>query len=159
MTGSPLTAIRSAWSASVGSLGAIAGAGIDLVESSAFAALLATGGSAFVDNGWSSREQHDAEGSEERLAVRWAAKEAVMKALHCGLGDLDPLDIEILNDPDGAPRVVLHRNALSSESMLQIKDWHLTLCHEDGWAVAIAIATRQPLTAEPVSPHEGNGHA
>ena len=157
--GSPLDALRSAWGASVTSLGAIAGAGVDLVETSGFAGLLSAGGSAFLDNGWSPQEQRDAAGSAERLAARWAAKEAVMKALRCGLGDLDPLDIEILTNPDGSPSVVLHRNALTAASTLRVGEWLLSLCHEDGWAVAIAIASRQPLTAEPVRPYEGNGHA
>jgi len=159
MTGSPLAPIRSAWSASVASLGTTAGAGVDLVDTSEFASLLAAGGSAFLDNGWSPQEQRDAEGSAERLAVRWAGKEAVMKALHCGLGDLDPLDIEILTGRDGSPAVVLHRNALAAASTLRVRDWHLSLCHEEGWAVAIAIANRQPFAAGPAQRHEGNGHA
>jgi len=159
VTGSPLAAIRSAWGASVGSFGVTAGAGIDLVDISDFAALMTAGGSAFLDNGWSAQEQHDAEGSAERIAARWAAKEGVMKALRCGLGDLDPLDIEILSETDGSPRVVLHRNALAAASKLQIGEWHLSLCHEDGWAVAIVIANRQPLAAEPEPADEGNRHA
>lgn len=158
MTDSPLAAIRSAWSAAVAALGSTSGAGIDLVEMRVFADLLAAGGSAFVDNGWSPQEQRDAEGSVERLAARWAAKEAVMKALHCGLGDLDPLDIEILTTAEGSPQVALHGNAATAASTLQIRDWHLSLCHEEGWAVAIAIADRQPPAAG-LAQHEGNGHA
>ncbi len=159
MTGSPLSPIRSAWNVSTASLGTTAGAGIDLVDAAQFAGLLAAGGSGFLDNCWSTQEQHDAEGSAERLAVRWAAKEAVMKALHCGLGVLDPLDVEILTQSDGSPRVVLHRNALAAASTLQVRDWHLSLCHEEGWAVAIAIANRQSAATGAAQLHERNGHA
>lgn len=159
MTGSPVAALRSVWSASIASLGTTAGAGVDLVELAAFTSLHATGGSAFLDNGWSSGEQRDAHGSVERLAARWAAKEAVMKALRCGIGDLDPLDIEILTEPDGAPRVVLHRNAVDAAAALGVRQWHVSLCHEDGWAAAIAIADRHEPAAGPTQTHERNEDA
>src|SRR5689334_14962243 len=102
----PGAAISSAWSASLAAISAdaaVVGAGIDLVDLTSFTALCETGGSAFLENGWTETERRDSQGSPERLAVRWAAKEAVMKALKLGLGDLDPLDIEILTDPSGAP--------------------------------------------------------
>lgn len=137
--------MQSAWGAARDSLpkdATVAGVGIDLVESGTFAGLHASGGNAFLDTGWTPDEQHDAAGSAERLAVRWAAKEAVMKALRCGLGDLEPLDVEIVSEADGAPRVVLHRTALARALALGVDRWHVSLCHEEGWAVAIVIAER-----------------
>lgn len=159
MTGTPVPAVRSAWSAAIASLGATAGAGVDLVELSAFTCLHDAGGSAFLDNGWSSGEQLDAQGSVERLAARWAAKEAVMKALRCGIGDVDPLDIEILVEPGGAPHVVLHRNALDAATALGVRQWHVSLCHEEGWAAAIAIADRLELPTSPRQTDEGDEDA
>lgn len=158
----PVAAVASAWNASTASITsatATAGAGIDLVEMATFTSLHATGGRAFLDNGWTRAEQRDAQGSPERLAARWAAKEAVMKALRCGLGDLDPLDIEILTETDGAPRVVLQRNALVAANALAVARWHLSLCHEDGWAAAIVIAERLPSAGDPTQLHEGNEDA
>lgn len=144
MTGSPIAAIETAWSAAAGSFGATAGVGLDVVETAALENLITAGGAAFLDAAWSTREQHDADGAAERLAVRWAAKEAVMKALQCGLGDLEPLDIEIRTSADGSPSVVLHGNARAAASALDVKGWHVSLCHEQGWAVAIAVADRTP---------------
>ena len=69
----------------------LAGIGVDLVDVGMFEELLVSGGAAFLDIGWTEGEQRDAEGSPERLAARWAAKEAVMKALGRGLGEVDPL--------------------------------------------------------------------
>ncbi len=155
----PIAALATAWTASipsVTSVGETAGAGIDLVDLAAFASLHRTGGQGFLDNGWTDAEQADAQGSAERLGARWAAKEAVMKALRCGLGDLDPLDIEILTEADGAPRVVLHRNALAAATALDIARWHVSLCHEEGWAAALAIAERSPVTNGSTQRHEGN---
>lgn len=158
----PVAVVASVWNASLPLLAlgaATAGAGIDLVDLASFASLHEAGGQAFLANGWTSAEQHDAQGSMERLAARWAAKEAVMKALRCGLGDLDPLDIEILTEPDGAPRVVLHRNALAAETALGVTRWHISLCHEDGWAAALAIAERSLANSDATTRHEGNNDA
>jgi holo-[acyl-carrier protein] synthase len=155
----PVAAVVSAWSASLASISsaeATAGVGIDLVEMTSFAELHAAGGQAFLDNGWTPTEQQDAGGSVERLAARWAAKEAVMKALGCGLGDLDPLDVEIAMDSRGAPYVSLHQNALTAASSRTIHRWHISLCHESGWAAAIAIAERRHSGSESTHQDEGN---
>jgi holo-[acyl-carrier protein] synthase len=158
VTGSPVAAIETAWRASAGSFGATVGVGIDVVETAPLESLITAGGSAFLDAAWSRFEQRDAAGAAERLAVRWAAKEAVMKALQCGLGDLGPLDIEIRTSPDGSPSVVLHGNADAAALALGVQRWHVALCHEQGWAVAIAVADRS-LTAPTGTPTiEGNRH-
>lgn len=158
----PVTVLASAWNASLGAISsdaATAGAGIDLVNMASFAILHETGGRAFLENGWTDAEQRDAQGSLERLAARWAAKEAVMKSLQRGLGDLDPLDIEILTESGGAPRVVLHRSALAAASALGIARWHVSLCHEEGWAAALAVAERSSATNGSTQRHEGNHDA
>ncbi len=158
----PVAALESVWSSTVPAIGSdcsTAGVGIDLVDLASFTALHEAGGAAFLQNGWTDAEQSDAQGSRERLAARWAAKEAVMKALRCGLGDLDPLDIEILTEPGGAPRVVLHRNALAAAASLGVVRWHVSLCHEDGWAAALAVAERSPATSRSPQRNEGNQDA
>lgn len=121
-----------------------AGLGIDVVETQALARLIASGGDSFVDRVWTSREQNDAQGSVERLAARWAAKEAVMKALRRGLGDLEPCDIEILTEDDGSPRVVLHGHAQKAASERGLEGWSISMCHEEGWAVSIVIVNSGP---------------
>ena len=158
----PGAAVSSVWDATLATIAsgaATAGVGIDLVDLAAFARMHDTGGHAFLANGWTSAEQRDADGSLERLAARWAAKEAVMKAMRCGLGDVDPLDIEILTAPDGAPLVLLHRNAFAAAAALGVARWHVSLCHEDGWAAALAIADRSPAASGAKQRHEGNEDA
>ena len=158
----PVAVLESVWSSSLSAISSelpTAGAGIDLVNLASVTALHETGGAAFLENGWTDAEQSDAQGSLERLAARWAAKEAVMKALRCGLGDLDPLDIEVLTEPGGAPGVVLHRNALAAAAALGIVRWHVSLCHEDGWAAALAVAERSPASSGSTQRHEGNHDA
>jgi holo-[acyl-carrier protein] synthase len=144
--GSPLGALQSAWQAStVGPNGPAAGVGIDLVEVEPLRQLVRSGGTAFLDTAWTSREQHDANGQPEGLAGKWAAKEAVMKTLQRGIGDLDPLDIEIVTTDVGAPGVKLHRAAQAAAWHKEIGQWHLSVTHEGGWAAAIAIALPRPV--------------
>lgn len=129
-----------------------AGVGIDLVDVADIERLVESGGAAFLESAWTANELHECEDSAERLAARWAAKEAVMKALGEGLGQISPLDVEVRLDPDsGAPRVHLHRHALERARAYAISKWFVSLCHENGWAVAIAIARCGPPAAPPKS--------
>jgi holo-[acyl-carrier protein] synthase len=82
-------------------------------------------------------ERHD---PVERYAVRFAAKEAVMKALGCGLGDIAMLDIEVVRAESGEPSVVLHGRAEELASRRGVTRWLLTLTHTERTAQAIAVA-------------------
>jgi holo-[acyl-carrier protein] synthase len=154
---SPIGAIWSAWAASADSAGQAAGVGIDLVEVGTLRDLVESGGPAFLDAAWTPREQRDANRQPEGLAGKWAAKEAVMKALQRGIGDVDPLDVEILTTQSGAPRVELHRTARAAARERKIGHWHISVTHEDGWAAAIAIASPDGmrLTAAVAATPEG----
>lgn len=140
----PIGALRAAWQASIKATEQAGGVGIDLVEVEPLRQLLVSGGRAFLDAAWTAREQRDANRQAEGLAGKWAAKEAVMKALGHGIGDMDPRDVEIVTAPQGAPQVDLHRSARAVAKQHHITTWHLSVTHEGGWAAAIAIASSQP---------------
>lgn len=150
----PLAALQTAWSAAAVNPGAN-GTGIDLVEISLFASLVQTGGQTFLDAAWTAAEQSDAEDSVERLAARWAGKEAVMKVLQRGIGDVDPLEVEIRTASDGSPRVVLHGGAYDIAEAQGLDDWNISLCHEQGWAAAIACAHRSVESNETEGAQDG----
>lgn len=76
----------------------------------------------------------------ERLAVRFATKEAVMKAMGVGIGAVDWHDIEVVRADGGQPSVVLHGRAASLADRLGIGSWQLTLSHSDLVAQATAVA-------------------
>lgn len=76
----------------------------------------------------------------ERYAVRWAAKEAVMKAMGVGLGAVAMRDIEVVRAESGAPSVVLHGTAAKKSAELGISEWKLTMSHSATTAQAIAVA-------------------
>ena len=75
------------------------------------------------------------------VAGRWAAKEAVAKALGTGFGrDCSWLDVEILRNPQGAPVVVLHGMGAETAEKLGIARIHVSISHEQNYAVAFAVA-------------------
>ena len=73
------------------------------------------------------------------LAARFAAKEAVMKAMHSGIGTVKFKDIEIRRHATGAPQIVLHNSALAQQEALGIASWLVSLSHTDEVALAVAI--------------------
>ncbi|MCY4068498.1 MAG: holo-ACP synthase [Acidimicrobiaceae bacterium] len=119
----------------------VAGVGVDLVNVDTLKRLLASNLSPFLDMAWTSVEQRDAADDPERLAARWAAKEAVMKSLGRGLGDVDPLDVEILHDHGGRPIARLHGAAASTAEQAGVEDIYISMAHEDGWAIAFAVVS------------------
>lgn len=120
----------------------VAGVGVDLVSVDTLERMLASSPTPFLDTAWTTVEQQDAAGDPERLAARWAAKEAVMKALGRGLGDVDPLDVEILHNHDGAPVVRLRGSAAQAAERAEVETVHVSMSHDEGWAVAFAVGSR-----------------
>ena len=76
----------------------------------------------------------------ERYAGRFAAKEAVMKALGVGLGEVPMFDIEVVRAESGAPELELHGRAAEVAAARGVTGWLLSLSHTDHVAHAIAIA-------------------
>jgi holo-[acyl-carrier protein] synthase len=76
----------------------------------------------------------------ERLAARFAAKEAVMKALGVGLGAFAFHDVEVVNAPSGKPSLVLRGKAAALAEAQGVRRWELSLTHTDRTAHAVAVA-------------------
>lgn len=76
----------------------------------------------------------------ERYAVRFAAKEAALKAMRIGLFQVPLTEIEVARSDSGAPALVLHRQAAAMAADRGIAAWQLTLAHTDSLAQAIAVA-------------------
>src|SRR5262245_24105422 len=81
----------------------------------------------------------------ERLATRFAAKEAMIKVLRPGAVGLDWRSIEVVADPaDCVPRLVLHGAAAQLARARRIKSVALSLSHETGYATATVVALVSP---------------
>jgi holo-[acyl-carrier protein] synthase len=77
--------------------------------------------------------------SPESLAARFAAKEAVAKALGAPAG-LHWHDCEVVTDPDGRPWLTVSGTVASAANQLGITRWHLSLSHDGGIASAMVVA-------------------
>lgn len=82
-------------------------------------------------------QRHD---PTERYAARFAAKEAVMKALGVGLGEIALYDIEVVRAENGKPSVLLHGGAAALAAELGVQSWLLTITHTSSVTQAIAVA-------------------
>ena len=75
-----------------------------------------------------------------RLAARFGAKEAVMKAMGVGLWKFALRDVEVMRRPSGQPEIALYRKAAELAEARGVTVWHLTLTHTDSMAMAVALA-------------------
>ncbi|MBF6498641.1 holo-ACP synthase [Nocardia cyriacigeorgica] len=80
----------------------------------------------------------------EHLAARFAAKEAVFKALG---GALPWRDVEVVNGASGRPRLRLHGAARAAAERKGIRDMEISLSHTDGVAIAFVVLTTASATA------------
>lgn len=83
----------------------------------------------------------------EALAVRFAAKEAVLKALGAGIGAARLHDIEVVRAESGAPSVHLRASAHDLARQRGVATWLLSLTHTGGMAAAVAVATAAPVAS------------
>ncbi len=78
-----------------------------------------------------------------RLAGRYAAKEATSKVLGTGLRGVYFKEIEILREPSGAPKIVLHKRAKLKAKEKGLNCFEVSISHEKDFAIAIVIALRK----------------
>lgn len=114
--------------------------GVDMVNIRELANMLETSETTFLDSCWTEAEQTYCAGSVPRLAARWAAKEAAMKALGHGLGEVDPLDIEVQAVEGEAPSLHLRASAAAFAAEAEINSLALSLTHETDFALAFVVA-------------------
>ncbi|MDQ6851251.1 MAG: holo-ACP synthase [Actinomycetota bacterium] len=74
----------------------------------------------------------------ESLAARFAAKEALAKAL--GSGGMRWTDAEVITDEDGRPSLTVTGTVAARAESLGVTRWHVSLSHDGGIAAATVIA-------------------
>ena len=75
-----------------------------------------------------------------RLAARFAAKEAAMKALGVGLGAFPFRDVEVANAPSGAPFLRVSGAAAALAAQRGVEDFRVSITHTDRTAEAVVAA-------------------
>lgn len=121
----------------------IKGIGIDIIEISRIDDSIKRFGKSFIDRIYTAEEQRRCDARTDKrfyYAGRWAAKEAVSKALGCGIGkNCSWLDIEIFNSPTGSPSVFLSGAAAEKLAECGASKLHVSISHERTNAVAMAV--------------------
>jgi len=102
-------------------------------------------GPRFIERVFTPREVAASRGFPHELAARFAAKEAVAKALGVGMRVMarDGIgfhDVETLRDLRGKPIVVLSGRAAARAHELGLKEWSISLSHEREYAIAFVVA-------------------
>src|SRR5262245_3831826 len=120
--------------------------GIDIIEISRVEEVLERRGPRFLRKVFTEGEISYCESRIARAssyAVRFAAKEAVMKALGTGWsGGVGFKDVEVIRDSDGAPSIRLHGRASARFHELGALAVHISLSHSRDLAIAQAVVER-----------------
>jgi len=109
-----------------------------------------------LSNSFTNLELDYCAGRPERIATRWAAKEAVAKAVGTGFRGLRPNQIEIRRRRTGEP-YIQPADARSWPHDAHTWSWLVSLGHEAELAVAVAIAIPTNTTATALAPADPKG--
>jgi holo-[acyl-carrier protein] synthase len=115
--------------------------GVDLIEIDRVAEVISRHGKRYLERIYTPAELEQCGKRTESLAGRFAAKEAVAKALGCGVGEVGWKEIEILCDEQNAPVLLLHGAVKLKASELGLTNWSVSMSHSMRHAVAVAIGT------------------
>ena len=114
--------------------------GVDLVETDRIARAIERQGEAFLMRVYTQQELDLCRGNSQSLAARFAAKEAVSKALGTGFAGFGFTDVEVLRGTLGEPLLTLHGNAATLAKRLGVQSWSISLSHTQQHAIAMVVA-------------------
>jgi holo-[acyl-carrier protein] synthase len=121
----------------------ILGTGVDIVEIERLRKILGRQKDRFILRVFTSEEQRFCKMHRDpapHFAARFAAKEAVFKALGTGWAKgVTWLDVEVQREGYDAPRLALYGEALKLSQNMRMEKSHLSLSHSDEWAMAMVI--------------------
>ncbi|HUV88208.1 MAG TPA: holo-ACP synthase [Anaerolineae bacterium] len=119
--------------------------GVDLVELARVERVLKRYGDRFLARVFTPAEILYCRGRTAELAARFAAKEAVSKALGVGVrmiarDGIHWQDVEVVGDPRGKPLVRLYGRAAQRANELGLTEWAISLSHTREHAIAFVVA-------------------
>lgn len=121
----------------------IIGTGVDIIEIKRFKDAMERSGEKLILRLFTPDEQQYCNGHRDpvpHFAARFAAKEAVFKALGTGWAKgVAWLDVEVQKEEQEAPRIVLHGEAKRLCTAKGVGNMHLSLSHSDHSVVAMVI--------------------
>ena len=114
--------------------------GVDIIEISRIDGALKRFGPRFLQRVYTQSEIALCKERPQVLAVRFAGKEAVMKALGTGVKGISWREIEIVAKPTGEPLVRLYGKAKTRAGILGLSEFSISLSHSREYAVATVVA-------------------
>ncbi len=120
--------------------GAMLSTGIDIIEIDRVRRALARWGDRFLSKVYTQREVLLCQGGVPELAVRFAGKEAISKALGTGLVGVSWQEMEIVSDQRGKPLVRLYGRARQRAEDIGLSELAISLSHSREYAIASVVA-------------------
>lgn len=119
---------------------AVIGLGLDLVEISRIEQSLQRFGLRLLEKILTANERQNSDKKPARIAARFAAKEALVKALGTGFSHgINLQDIEVQSLKSGQPKIMLTGQAQKYAEQLGITKIHLSLTHTKNYASAVVV--------------------
>lgn len=123
-------------------------AGVDIIEIDRIRDVVARHGDRFLNRIYTPDELRVCRGRIPELAARFAAKEAVMKALGTGVRGVGWRDIEVLPNRRGKPLVFLYGRGADRGKRIELRGLEISLTHSRDYAIAMVVAERAMTEAE-----------
>jgi len=123
--------------------------GIDMIEIDRVRKVLEKHPERFLRRVYTPAERAFCRGRVPELAARFAAKEALMKALGTGARSVAWRDIEVLPDRRGKPLVYLHGNAKLRAERIGLSAIDISLSHLESFAIASVVCAQEVREQEP----------
>ncbi len=117
--------------------------GIDIIEIERIESVVARWGDRFLHRIYTDQELDFCRGQISRLAARFAAKEAAVKALGTGIRGIGWTEVEVVRQKGEAPSLRLHGKAAQKAKSLGIRELALSLSHSRDYAVASVVGWRE----------------
>ena len=124
------------------------GVGVDIIEIKRIARALSRWDGRFLGHVYTKAELSLCQGRVPELAVRFAGKEAISKALGTGLVGVSWREMEVLADARGKPLVYLHARAGARAASLDLTEWAISLSHSQQYAVAFVVGVSMGKTPQ-----------
>ena len=120
--------------------------GIDIIEIHRIRDVVARWGDRFLRRIYTPEELAFCSGKNNRLAARFAAKEAASKALGLGIRGIAWKEIEVVRQRGHPPSLRLHGRAAKRAEFLGIAHLTISISHSRDYAVASVVGWREPAS-------------
>ena len=121
--------------------------GIDIIEVGRIRKVFEKHGERFLQRVYTEHEVRQCRGKATRLAGRFAAKEAISKALGTGLYGVAWHEMEIVQLRSGRPTVTLHGRAKQRAELLGLSAFDVSIADLAEFSIAVAVAVQTSLSS------------